>query len=107
MTARGEGVMCGVRRRFQGCGTVYGLFDATGALRYIGATNGTAHARWRAHEQSGHRGYAIRILERCPNQMRFMREKWWIEWATGLGIKLLNKPWRNGRGGRKVGSSGM
>lgn len=91
MPKRGEGEMCAARRRLQGCGTVYGLFDITGALRYIGATNGTAHARWQAHEQSGHRGYIVRILERCPNNTRFKREKWWIGWARGHGIELLNE----------------
>lgn len=90
MPKRGEGPMSAVARRLQGCGTVYGLFDGTGALRYIGATNGTAHARWRAHEQSGHKGYAVRILERCANRERFKREKWWIAWARGLGVALLN-----------------
>lgn len=88
----------------RGLGTVYGLFTEEGALVYVGATNGAAHSRWVNHEAAGHDGLAVRVLERCAKGLRFKRERWWIDWAMGNGVKLMNKADRWGRVGSGAGS---
>ncbi len=86
--------------------TVYGLFDEDGTLRYIGSTNSIAHQRWTGHctrrstalpvekwvdglRQAGKRP-VIRVLERPCKTRLLQREHWWIAWAMGHGLELLN-----------------
>mgnify|MGYP001571941602 CR=1 FL=1 len=107
--------------RYENQGTIYGLFDQDGALRYIGQTTGWAEDRWKEHHSSrqgtsdrmtawiaGLRAIgrlpAVRILERCELAERTRRESWWIKWAIGHGCGLLNSEAheRKGRGHKRL-----
>lgn len=78
-------------------------------MRYIGMAKALAHDRWLGHcelqvnarrvtrskvwirklAEQGKRP-VIRVLERVPSYQARKRESWWIAWARGLGIELLN-----------------